>query len=177
MKTNFFALTIYLMALCSGLSAETNAADWGPATGNIQMSIRLIHGGNEIRTNEPIELTIRIKNLSPVKPVTFKKWVGVDVFETNSSTPVLSRAENEPASYVSKDGWGSGSAKLAKVPANSVYECKINIGRLNDHTSRGVYKVVLKRATDQGMIVTANPLYLKVVPGKLDESNAGVVLP
>jgi hypothetical protein len=75
-KNYCYSCIVYLIASCLAFADDTNVYEWGPKAGNFQLSIRLKGGGKEIKTNQPLDLMIRFRNLSTNESLSFMLWGG-----------------------------------------------------------------------------------------------------
>lgn len=172
LKSTLMKIAYYIVSLLCVATAgvshadETNTAAWGPKVGNLQMFVRLKDGGSEIETNQPIELLVRVKNLSTNKSVVLTEWMGAEIFETTSLSPILTVSGREQHYEIRVDGSFSGTIDPRVAPPNGYYEYEFNIGRLKDPKTKSVYKIVTKRMVGANLVVTSNPLYVKVVPSE-----------
>jgi hypothetical protein len=147
-------------------AGDTNRYEWGPVISNLQMSIHLKDGGTEIKTNQPVEMVMRIRNLSTNQTFTFTWWVGTDIIPRSQFEPVISRSEVDPPGSFSEDGSYNRPVIMASVSPGSIYECKVNGGVITNCKTNSVYTVVARRITGTNLVVISNPIYVKVLPGE-----------
>ena len=180
MKTYVSILLLCLVPYFACLAGDTNNYEWGPVAGNFQMSIRLKDGGTTIKTNQPIDLIIRIRNLSTNESLGFTMCNNQELSPSNSSVKVLSPSGKDIyvwRSPLAKDGSFSGTFQNIRVPPQGAYEYQDRAGGFSEAVTNGVYKVVATRKVLHGLTVTSNPLLLKVVPGKWKESDSNTLFP
>jgi hypothetical protein len=168
MKTYYYTFFLWLIACLTSLAAETNDYEWGPVTGNFQVSIRLKGGGTEIKTNQPIDLIIRIRNLSTNETLNFTLWNWQAYSPSEQSLTILSPSGKDIYvwhSPIPKDGAVSGGPNSVVVPPQKSAEYGFHAFGLSENITNGVYKVIVKRKVLHGLTANSNTLLLKVVPG------------
>lgn len=145
------------------------------------MSIRLKDGGTTIKTNQPIDLIIRIRNLSTNEAFGFSMCNNQELSPSaNSSLKVLSPSGKDIYVWHSpllKDGSFSGAFQNVNVPPQGAYEYQFRAGGFSDAVTNGVYKVIATRKVLHGLTATSNPLLLKVVPGEWKEADSNTLFP
>lgn len=166
MKADCCIVIFFIAAFCAVLAAETDKSGWGPKSGNLQMSVQLKGGGNEIKTNQPIELTVLVRNLSTNGSAVFTEWMEAEIFAPGSSKPAFRVEGKDPEDTLLKDGSSSGNFHRRVVPRSGYYGYGFNLGRLRNAKTNSVYKIVTKRMVGTNLVVTSNPLFVKVVPGE-----------
>jgi hypothetical protein len=144
------------------------------------MSIRLKDGSATIKTNQPIDLVIRIRNLSTNESLGFRMCNNTEISPTNSSIKVLSPSGKDIyvwRSPLSKDGVFSGGYQNITVPPQGTYEYQDRAGGFSENVTNGVYKVIATRKVLHGLTATSNTLLLKVIPGEWKEADSITLFP
>lgn len=174
----FFCSLLFFAATC-GLRADAGGPtedEWGPIVSNAQMSIHLKDAGNEIKTNQPVVLSIRIRNLSTNETFIFLRQIADFVSPPEISFIVVSPSGKElsPATY----GPAHGSARFVAIPPQRSVDDQFNLRRFYKFNEMGTYKIIAKWGLENashtwGVIATSNPLYLTVAPGEWKEPPNG----
>lgn len=176
MKILCFVLTFCITGVYAIRGAETNGFKWGPIAGNFQMSVRLRDGGNEIKTNQPVDLMIRLRNLSTNESYNFIYGGALSVPTPGEfSLEVISPSGKNICKYPKYSN--GGSSVWAHVPPHGTWEQEFPLGRLIEYETNDVYKIVVRRMIHTNVVVISNPLYLKVVPGKFAEPKSTIGFP
>lgn len=174
MKTFSNILIICFIISHITFAADTNQCEWGPEAGKCQLSIRMKHGGTEIKANQPVDLILRIRNLS-----------------TNETLEIWINGRFELPEVVSAEVWSPsrkqlfsgiphvrrGSSTFHYIRPQETYEYSLPLGQLSEYQSNGVYKVIVKRKGLHGETAISNPLELKVVPGEWKEPEPALRFP
>jgi len=67
LKTYQCILIVCVMVAFTAFAGSANGSEWGALGGTIQISVRLKEGGTEIKTNQQVDLVVRLRNLPPKK--------------------------------------------------------------------------------------------------------------
>lgn len=166
MKNIFYSVFFYLIPCHLAVAGDTNHYEWGPVISNLQMSIHLKDGGTEIKTNQPVELVVRIRNFSTNQSFRFTWWVGIDIIPHSRREPVISRSVVDPPGTFSESGSYNRPTTSASVSPGGIYECHVNAGVITNCKTNSIYTVVARRVEGTNVVIISNPLDVKVVPGK-----------
>jgi hypothetical protein len=145
---------------------ETN--EWGSVIDNIQIGIGIEGNAGQIKTNQQVDLTIRIKNTSANRPFNFYRPAAI-LNGFPMYYEVISPSGKDISPAHANGFWGSGG--IMNVPPNSVYNYEFNLGYLCRFNEVGTYKVVAKMnltwtTAHTNSLPTSNRLYVTVVPGQ-----------
>ena len=159
----FFAITV--LAVWQAFSGEIGTHQWGSGTNNVQMSVSLKGGQKEIETNQPLILSILIRNVSTnatfILPL--MNWIEAD---PGFSIVVISPTGKD-VSPKPKIG-AHGSADLAALGPNQSIKREFNLGSLCKLNEIGTYRIIMKRQVwfsqeEKAFQVVSNPLDVHVV--------------
>jgi hypothetical protein len=143
-------------------AGDTNLYEWGAIAFDAQLSIGINGGDTEVKSNQPVNLSIRLKNLSSNDNIQFLLPIAPAIdsdfsFEITSPTGRdISPARNHL----------SGSASLITIKPHESVDYKFALTEIFRFTEVGTYKIVAKRLVRKDGQVVSNTLYLNVVPGE-----------
>jgi hypothetical protein len=169
MKTTLLIyFTLSSLLLTSGIADASDTNKWGPATNRIQLSIACGEDSNEIKTNQPFNLSFSVKNLSTngsyfiMHSATAKHN---SQFQFAIRTPSGKTRNLEfPGPYIANQ-----VALIALVP-DSVQRFQYQISDVFHPDEIGVYKVTatidLVSTGTNRLKVISNPLSFTVTPGQ-----------
>lgn len=143
---------------------ETNAADWGPVSHNLQMSISLKDGKNDVRLAQKIILTAKYKNLSN-KTFIMYEYNGA-VLDPNYDFKITSPS-GQDISPDMKNISPSDSGAVKPIAPGQIYEVNLDLSSVCKFEAAGIYKIVAtKQVNDESGVqfkIISNPLNMKNV--------------
>lgn len=163
MKTIFCYLSFWL-ALSTSVLGAGDSEQWGIATNGVQMSISLAGGAKDIKTNEPVKIMIRYRNVSTNEVVFVSKANAIE-FDQGYSWAVVSPSGKDispdmfsPASV--SMGWVTLNPQAStEIAFNLSLKCSFNEnGTYNIVATKGIYSVTSQKAFK----VISNPLSVVV---------------
>jgi len=139
----YLSSIIVLISFQKAHALDSAANGWGDVTNCIQMSINLKDGGQMLRTNQPVELTVRYRNVSTNETVFIYSplLVAADVtylFQVVSPS-------GKDISPVSRKTSPAGSSVDRAIPPNGIIQFEIDLSRLCRFEEAGTYKVIVKK--------------------------------
>lgn len=160
----FFGLALNFAAYAQ----EKSADQWGVITNNLQMSIRLKNGGNEITNGQPCILEIRYRNVSTNETVCAlrMKWTEADwtysFIVTDPSGKDISPDLNKPF---------GGSATEITISPGQTQGLEYKFSGVCKMDEVGTYKIIAKKflfsgGKNGGFKVCSNPLLVTVAPNE-----------
>lgn len=171
-KRLFYFFTFLALAVRPTFADDTKTNEWGPVNDyyHSQLSISFVGGFHEIKTNQPLNLLISVKNTSANE--SFTVWVANGWIESSAG---FSWAITSPTGKESllKTGRIGGSGGPITVLPNQVIQSEFNLSSVYKFDEIGTYKIVARRdlrnfglhsdsvKTD---LIISNPLYVPVVP-------------
>jgi hypothetical protein len=168
-------LSLFLgTASCSAFAQENRTNEWGAVSNNLQMSIELKGGGSEITNGQSCILWIKYKNNSTNETLGLLKMNWVESDGTYSF--IVVDPSGKDVSPNSNRPFG-GSATIMDIGPGQVKELEYNLSGVCKINKIGIYKIIAKRIILPGsgkklFQVVSNPLYLIVIPGKGEPTNA-----
>jgi len=169
MKASLLIFFSWILLPTASFAANTNLYEWGPTIGSFQMSIRLKDGGTELKSNQPIDLMVRIKNSSTNETLKFVLYNGQVDSPSNFSLSILSPSGKDIYvwhSPVTPGGEVYGNASSVIVPPGGVSEFPFRALGLSESLTNGVYTIVARKKLFHGQTGISNTLLLNVVPGE-----------
>jgi hypothetical protein len=169
MKKYFCCLLLCIaVGVWTACAEDTETNFWGPANCNEQLSIAFKDNGAGIKTNQPFNLEVRIKNLSTNQTIRLNIPMDPEV-DAEFWFEVLAPSGTDVSPKLNSLPHGSGS--LIIIPPNQVYERTFNLSALCGLHEIGIYKIIAKRAvftsaSTLSCVVISNPLSLSVIPGE-----------
>jgi hypothetical protein len=152
---------LVLFVVSKSVAAEVNTNDWGPATNNLQMSIRLDGAEKQIKAGQPFTLSIRYQNISTNEKFIVYKFNGAENDQSYSFL-VTSPSGKNVSPDMKKIG-ESGSGQVLGVNPGQILEIKFNASKLFKLDEVGTYKIIAKKvimseARQDEFEVVSNPL-------------------
>ena len=145
-------------------SQETNAADWGPVSHNLQMAISLKGGNSDVQLGQKIVLTAKYKNLSN-KTFIMYEYNGA-VLDPSYNFKITSPS-GQDISPDMKNISPSDSGAVKPIAPGQIYEVNLDLSSVCKFETTGTYKIVTtKQIQDESgaqFKIISNPLYIKVV--------------
>jgi hypothetical protein len=169
MKTYIYYLIFFTGILLKCAATEgigTNA--WGPINSNLQMSISVKGGTNEIKTNQPLILLVRIRNLSTNENYYYERY-GDGLVDSVTNFVVTSPSGKDILPlYLSIS---RHPARFETVLAGKTLEYDFVLTFEYKFDELGVYKIIANKTltlpgSNESVTVTAAPLFITVLPGK-----------
>ena len=158
------------MSLWAALTEGVDTNGWGTAANNVQIGIGLMGSGNQVKTNQQYNLSIRIRNLSTNESFDFYNPTAIEQGDPvffQIATPSGKDASPAPAIAYKSSGM------VVSVQPNQTYQYEVGLSWFYGFHELGTYKIVAKLKTGRkDNWVISNPLYLTVVPGKWEPANA-----
>jgi hypothetical protein len=154
------------------LEVISSTNNWGATNCGAQMSIALEETNNEVKTNEPVNLTICIANVSD-SGITILDILGVRDFSF-----VITSPSNKNMSSISPSEIEYSSRKvLCSIPPNGRVHYSFDLRSVCNFNEIGTYKVIVKRKLANCELVS-NQLFISVIPGvwKSKTTNAPNIL-
>jgi hypothetical protein len=136
-KHLFFILAFTIMTSWQALAEE-----WGTVTNNLQMSISLTSGENEIITNQPVVLLVRYKNISTNETITIYNDAAISRDATYSFV-VTSPSGKDLSPNLPKSINGSGG--IYPLSPNQTQEFKVNLSQLCKFDELGIYRIIANK--------------------------------
>jgi hypothetical protein len=180
MTKHFFYLMLVVSVVVQAFGSDSPAGDWGTVTNNLQMCIKLGGDMNEAKVGQPLDLIIRIRNLSTnetyfwIEPHTEVQDALYKIIVTAPSGKNVSPT----MPYVPMAG--SGATRSAEPGGTNV--CDLNLENLFRFEEAGTYKISAQReimgpignsgvrsngltivTSMKEFAVSSNPLYVHVV--------------
>jgi hypothetical protein len=166
MKAFFISIVFPVAMTLRALAGDGDTNEWGSVTNNVQMGISVSGNPDEIKTNQPVRLLIRLKNDSTNEAVgvmrTEPEYDLSLTFNVTSPTgkDISPRARYAPVS----------ASSFQLLPQQTTSE-EYNISDFCKFDEIGTYVIVVKQAlsepaTKKPYVVISNPLYLDVTPGR-----------
>jgi DNA-binding beta-propeller fold protein YncE len=157
-----------VLAAWQTFADDLKTNDWGAVTNNAQMSISLTGGGNEIKTNEPVRLLIRFRNISTNETIAIFRPNAIETDPTFSFI-VVSPSGKDVSPSSPKIFVGSGG--VLPIDPNQTVELEFNLSDLCKFDEVGTYKIIAKKGVGSRdgkklFVVVSNPLYATIVPDK-----------
>ena len=167
MKINLFCFSIYLaLSAAKAFADEANNMEWGAISNNVQMSIAARGGEKTIKTNQPVSLIVRIKNVStnqlyfsylyPLETTQNLSWLVVSPSGKDVS-PV-----RQPVFRV--------SVVSRQIDPSEVFRFEYSVSSICSFHEIGTYKIVatidVGTKPHEPLRVNSNPLYLTVIPSE-----------
>jgi hypothetical protein len=152
---------------------DHSALEWGPATNGVQLAIWLKNDAGSVKTNEPVGLLIKIKNVSTNEILHMYTWQATKAGSSLSMVVESPQGDHlSPAAEFSPNG----SGWLISVPPDQVYQYDFNLTYLCKFNDFGTYTITAKeligRDDKDAAWVISNPLSFTVVPGEWKTTNA-----
>lgn len=167
MKIYLFCIST-VVALCIGKVFADGSGDieWGVKTNGLQLSISETGGDATIKTNQPLTLMVRIKNVStnqmvfgydrPLKTTDSISWFVVAPSGKNISMirqPTIRR-----------------SSVYHPIGPNEIFQFEYSLSSICGFNEIGTYKIVaikdLGTKPREPHVVESNPLFITVAPGE-----------
>jgi len=167
MKT-YLVNSLLMLAVSTPVLAEDGNDQWGAETNGIQMSIKLSNGALEVKTNQPIKLVIRYRNVSTNE--SFPVSVGGHIeFDSSFTWTIISPSGKDisPDMLFHANQWANWYTLKPQKSKDVEYDLSV---RCNFFES-GTYKITLQKGissdtTQRLFTVVSNPLNVTIVPGK-----------
>ena len=157
-------LVVDLLAAPGALADNATTDKWGAVTNDMQMSISLKSGEKEIKTNQPVELAIRLRNLST--NATF--WISL--FDADQKLGGLSFVVTSPSGKDASVATKSSSGRVVRVAPSRTRQFEFDLSCLYKFNEVGNYQITAKFGELMGVKkkfeVISNPLSLGVVSGR-----------
>ena len=165
-KISFFSLTFIAAIVCKIFAADLTTNEWGSVACDAQISVQLRGSGEEIKTNQPIELAIRIKNVSTNETLhVFQSLAVVVDSYVNFSYVVISPSGKDISPKHAKV-WNGGSAADYFIAPGQSKEFGCNLGYVCKFEEIGTYEVFVKKRfsidVNDKCEITSSPLYIKI---------------
>ena len=145
-------------------SQETNAADWGPISHNLQMEISLKGDNSDVQLGQKIILTAKYKNLSN-KTFIMYEYNGA-VLDPSYDFKITSPSGHDTSPDMKKIS-PSDSGAVKPIAPGQIYEVNLDLSAVCKFETTGTYKIVItKQIQDESAAqfkVISNPLNVKVI--------------
>lgn len=167
MKKKLNCLLLSFALSVSGLAAD-ESEQWGAVTNGIQISIRLSGGMNVIKTNQPVIITIKYRNVSTneVFPITGKYRIE---FDSSYVWTVISPSGKD----VSPDMFSRADHSVTwdNLKPQESMEAEYDISVRCNFNEAGTYKITLNKGmssikSQKLFVVVSNPLNVTIASGK-----------
>jgi hypothetical protein len=145
---------------------KTNA--WGRINNHVQMLITLKNGENEIKTNQPIILLVRIRTDSTNEIFSSQLDALVNTDQLLGLLCIVISPSGKDISPQKKSN-SAGSGRLVIVRKDQIAHFEFNLGSLCKFEEIGTYKIVAKKELNRNsdnktFTAESNPLYVSVMP-------------
>lgn len=140
---SYLSISILLISVDQCLAADADTNAWGAVTNHIQMSISLKDGSQTLKTNQPVELTVRYRNVSTNETVLFYDPRSV-VADVTYSFQIISPSGTD-ISPVRPTSSTAGSTFYHPIAPGGSFEADINLSSFCKFDQVGAYKVVVKK--------------------------------
>ena len=169
MNKYLFWFSMFVSLATGEIYADNITNSWGPVTNNIQMSISLEGGKNEIKANESFSLIVRIRNLSTNMSFAFHYTLQAQTDpRTGVYCTVISPSGREISPNTEKT-YAGGSGSSGNVGPNKTLEFAFHLSDLCRFNKHGTYKITAKKVVrvdgNKPVEVVSNTLRLSVVWG------------
>jgi hypothetical protein len=161
MKKYLCFISIYAtMIIGRVLAGDTETIEWGAVTNNFQMSISLKCGGHEIKTNEPVVLLIKYRNVSTNETIIVFNHI-VPAMDATYSFVVISPSGKDISPNIPKSLTGSGGNY--PISPNQTREFDVDLSQFCKFDELGAYKIISKKVIfadpkNKWFTVVSNPL-------------------
>jgi hypothetical protein len=153
-------------------ATETKTSEWGAATNNVQMSIRVKSVPSDIKQSEPVKLLIRFRNISTNE--TFMLYRANSMEDNpDCSFVVLSPSGTDLWPSVQREVLSGASVFLQ---SGQVIEFEFDLSRRCRFDQIGTYKIIAKygmwsREKRRTFQAVSNTLQVSITPGKRKAEN------
>lgn len=134
MKKYFIILTTFIF---SATFASAFREEWSAATNDVQISLSL-NGSQQIKTNMPVIVSLKIWNASTNETSYFYYWGGADV---SFSYKIISPSGKRPPRN-KKTIFAGFAVGPYPIRPGEIKEFKINLSRLYRFDEVGIYKII-----------------------------------
>ena len=166
MKKYLYYSTMLAMLIVRQVFADTlQTNEWGAINNNIQMSVSLKSGVNEIKTNQAVLLVIRFKNVSTNETFRIYQANAIE-YDRGYSWVVISPSGNDISPNMEKIP-ASESGGFIRLSPNQIKELEFNFSHLCKFDEIGTYKIVAKKTllspeNQKPVTVVSNPLNIVI---------------
>jgi hypothetical protein len=165
MKKYLYSSIMLAMLIGSQVFADTLQTKSGAISNNIQMSVSLKSGVNEIKTNQPVVLLIRFKNISTNETFRIYQANAIE-YDRGYTWVVISPSGNDISPNMEKIPV-SESGGFIRLSPNQIKELEFNLSHLCKFDEIGTYKIVAKKTmlspeNQKPVTVVSNPLNIVI---------------
>ena len=166
---SIYFITIVILLQTQAFADDAKSYKWGDITNNIQMSINLASNVGVIKTNEPVILFIRLRNLSTNDTFLIYEVNGVVRNRAYSFDVISSLGKNICPNMDKINEAESGD--FTSIAPNQTGEFEYNLSQICKFNEIGNYKITAQRkmiCPDQKtrFKVMSNTINVTIVSGK-----------
>jgi hypothetical protein len=142
MKKHLGYLSIFAaLAACRAFAAGAGTNEWGVATNELQISISTIGGKKHFKTNEPLTMLVRLRNLSVTNTFYFMRAHAIERTASFSYTVIAPSGKDvsppRPFGY-------HGSGTTVGIRPGDIEEMQVNLSELCVFGETGTYRITMR---------------------------------